>query len=465
VSSPAVTASIEGFYRLLARVSSYSAWRHFEDLQANQWLPRADVEALRWRKLQRLLAHAVTAVPFYREMWSAAGVDPRRFSSVDDLKHLPVTTRQALLEGQQRDAFLLSRRHDYQMTHSSGTTGPRVYLPFTPADMQVKYAAYLREFYATDWRLGVPSAALHYSGHPEFGGRYTGEPDRDNYVGLRNFVFRVLHRRVLLTPYAATESGDESVVEGWYDALRRHRPFLLETMDFNVLALWQYIEERGLPRLRIPRMIVLSSLSEGLRKRLEKAFSTEVFNRFGPHEMEGVAYECHEHAGLHMAIDSVHTEFLDSRDQLVAPGELGRLVLTDLDSYVMPLIRYEIGDLGSYTTEPCACGRGFPLMHAIACRKRDVLSAPGGEPLAPGPLIRALQDDPAIRLFQIVQCGDGPIEARIVPDRTEWSEWRLQLLRTKLARLVPAEEEQIKVTVVDRVPLERNGKFSFARRV
>jgi len=170
-------------------------------------------------------------------------------------------TRRALIKAQEEDAFLLSRRNDYELTHSSGTTGPCVYLPFTRHDMQVKYAGYLREFYATDWRLGVPSAAIHYSGHPEFGGRYMGRPDRDNFLLIRKLAFRLAHRRILLKPYVKSESGDESIVGEWYQALRRHRPFLLETMDFNLVNLYNYIQERNLPQLRIPRTIVLATLA------------------------------------------------------------------------------------------------------------------------------------------------------------------------------------------------------------
>jgi len=422
----------------------------------------AEINDIRWTKLRKLLTYAMNDVPFYRDMWTEAGVDPRRFTSPADLVHLPVTTRAALLTGQQQDGFGLSRRTDYQMTHSSGTTGPRVYLPFTRADMQVKYASYLREFYATGWRLGVRSAALHYSGHPEFGGRYSGEPDRDNYVDIRSFVFRWLHQRVLLPPYPAAESGDDEVVAGWYDALRQRPPFLLETMDFGILALWRYIEERGLPPLRIPKMIVLATLSPDLRRRLERAFSTEVFNRFGPHEMEGVAYECGEHAGLHLAIDSVHAEFLDDEDRPVRAGEPGRIVLTDLDSYLMPLIRYEIGDIGAFRDEPCRCGRVFPLMQDIICRTRDIFRDESGQPLLPRPLIAAVQDEPAVRFFQLIQTAGGQIEARIVPDPASWTDAHTTRLRAKLASLMPAGF-RIDVVAIDRVQLEGNGKFSPAK--
>ncbi len=459
------TRAVETAYRVVSQVSSHTAWKHFHQLQTNQWLSRKELEAIRWTKVRTLLAYAAAEVPFYRELWRSAGVDPCRFTGIKDLQDLPIVTRLALIKAQEEDAFLLSRRNDYELTHSSGTTGPWVYLPFTRHDMEVKYAGYLREFYATDWRLGVPSAAIHYSGHPEFGGRYTGRPDRDNFLVIRKLVFWLAHRRILLKPYAKSESGDESVADEWYRALRRHRPFLLETMDFNLVMLYHYIQERNLPPLRIPRMIVLATLAPGLKKRLEEAFETEIFNRYGPHEMEGVAYACHEHHGMHMAIDSVHTEFLDDANRSVGPGENARIVLTDLDSRLMPLIRYEIGDMGSYFDEPCACGRGLPLMQEIACRTRDVFETRNGERVVPSRLVAALQEDPSIRIFQFIQGTDRGIEVRIVPNPTVWRSDSEHQIKAKLSTILSGPEENIRVIRVGTVGLESNGKFCYAKRV
>jgi phenylacetate-CoA ligase len=460
---PLATRLVEGAYHALSRITPYTAWSQFQALQRNQWLSRDEVDAVRWRKMQALLNYAWREIPFYRHLWQGAGVDPSRFRGIQDVVELPIATRAAILQGQEDDAFLLSRRHDFQMTHSSGTTGPCVYLPYTRDDLQLKYAAYLREFYATDWRLGVRSAALHYFGHPEFGGRYTGTPDRDNFTLIRTLAFRLAHRRILLPPYHARESGDESAAAGWYAALRRYQPFLLESMDFNLVTLHHYIRDHGLPPLRIPRTIVLATLAPGLRQALEQAFQTEIFDRYGPHEMEGVAYACHEHRGMHMAIDCVHTEFLGRDDHPVAAGDYGRLVLTDLDSRVMPLIRYEIGDTGRSLDTPCPCGRRFPLMDEIACRTRDLFETPDGR-VPPSALVAYLQEHPAVKLFQLVQAADSSIDARIVARSDAWQADTGPAIEQALAGMLPGGAVAVRATRVETVALEHNGKFCYAIR-
>ncbi|MEM7145075.1 MAG: hypothetical protein AAF591_08045 [Verrucomicrobiota bacterium] len=458
------TRFVESAYGLLAKTSGYNAWRHFQALQRNQWLSRDELDAMRWKKFQNLLDHAENSIPFYQKRWRDADVQPSQFTSIDDIKELPVVTKQDLIAGQQNDEFNLSRRNDFEMTHTSGTTGPCMYLPFTKHDLQVKYAAYLREFYATDWRLGMPSAAMHYSGHPEFAGKYTGKPDRDNFVLTRKLAFRWAHRRILLTPYFHTESGNDTLPAQWYQALKKHRPFLLETMDFSLVTLFNYIQNNDLPPLSIPRIFVLSTLSPKFKARLESAFSAEIFDRYGPHEIEGVAYACHKHVGMHIAIDCVHVEFLDEANHSVDQGDSGHLVLTDFHSRVMPLIRYKIGDIGSCIPEPCSCGMSFPLINEIHGRTRDRFELSDQSLTPPIHLISIVQDEPAVRLFQLDQQPDGHIIANVIPDDKLWSPSVQERLTTNLAAALPGGSKDFSLATTNKVPLEHNGKFTYAKR-
>ncbi len=454
----------EAAYQLLGRFTSNTAWRHFERIQKNQWLPIEELNALRWARMKVLLEYAEENIPFYRDLWKSAGASPRRFTCLKDMLNLPVVSKPDIIKAQEADAFGLSRRHDFEMTHTSGTTGPRMYLPFTQEDLQIKYASYLREFYATGWRLGARSAAMHYSGHPEFGGRYTGVPDRDNFVLIRQLAFRIAHRRVLLEPYALNHYQDIPLMGSWYQSLKQRRPFLLETMDFNFIALYRYIRDHDLPPLRIPKTIVLATLAPALKKRLEDFFSTEIFNRYGPHEIEGVAYACNQHRGLHMAIDCVHTEFLNDRHQPVDAGQSGHVVVTDMDSRVLPLIRYKIGDIGCQLEVPCTCGCNFPLMGDIQGRTQDAFADAAGAAVPAARVAAILQEDPDLDLFQADQDAAGRVEVRVVPPKGVNFLELERRVQSKLHALLGAGAD-IRVTGGGRLQLESNGKYCFARRV
>ena len=135
------------------------------------------------------------------------------------------------------------------------------------------------------------------------------------------------------------------------------------------------------------------------------------------------------------------------------------LVITDLDSSVMPLIRYRIGDLGFYYEEPCVCGRGFPLMGDLQGRSFDVFRLEGGRRLAPARITAVLQDEPAVSLFQVVQDPTRAIRAKVVPGRG-WGPEVSERLRTRLATLLG---ETVIVEVVDGIQLEPNGKVAWCK--
>ena len=459
-----LTTLVEAAYRGLARCTPLDAWRWFERLQRHTSWTAERLEAYRCERLVELVEHAGAAVPFYRQLWSNAGIDPARIRTFEDLRKLPVVSKQLLIEAQERDAFALRNRSDYQSTHTSGTTGPRLALPFSRGDLQKKYASFLREYYATGWRLGIRSAALHYAGHPEFGGRYTGQPDRDNFVLMRRLAFRFAHRRRLLTPWSTeTYDGTEELPALWYHSLLRHRPWLLESMDFNLIALYRYLKRKQLEPPRIPVMFVLATLARPLRDRLERFFGGRIYNRFGPHEIEGVAFPCEQREGLHVAVDVVHVEVLDDRDQPLPAGHAGHLVLTDLDSRLMPLVRYRIGDIGRLLDHPCACGNPFPLMSDVEGRARDRLRCASGEQVPGATVVRALQSIDGMDLFQLLQDESGAVEFRLAP----FDASRLAGLRAEVTRTIAAvlgDTTEIRFRADRPLELETNGKFSFLRR-
>jgi phenylacetate-CoA ligase len=458
------THFVEKGYQLLSKTTPCSAWSHFQELQANQWLSYEQLCEIRWKRLKKLLDFTYENIPYYRKLWKQHGVDPRVFTSLGDIVNLPVVSKKELTEAQENDGFLLSRRGRYEVAYTSGTTEERFCIPFTFSSFQKKYANYLRQVYASGWRLGMKSATLHYSGHTQFKGKYSGRTgDREPFVKFRETALSVAHRRLVLTPYYETASGNEAFAQEWYWQLKGYSPYMFETMDFNLLVLKDYIERNGLPHLSIPKTYVLGTYSCKLRSSLEEFFNTEIFNRYSPHEIEGVALSCQVHKAMHMAIDSYHMEFLDEHNNPVGPEEPGFIVVTDLDNDLMPLIRYKGGDLGHYYENGCTCSRGLPLMGEIDGRARDVFSLKNGTRVAPAAIAAILQDEPAVILFQVVQNRSNEITVKIVPNQSLFSSQVSERVKTRLSNLL-GTDETISIALVTHIGLESNGKCSFVKR-
>lgn len=98
-------------------------------------------------------------------------------------------------------------------------------------------------------------------------------------------------------------------------------------------------------------------------------------------------------------------EILDENGKPCEPGELGRVVVTPLDNFAMPLIRYDIGDYAE-VGKHCPCGRGLPVLKRIVGRVQDLVVLPSGERrwtlLSAGNIESFLEIAP-IRQYQFVQ--------------------------------------------------------------
>jgi len=459
-----LTNFFEAAFRGAAKITKYDVWNQFEEMRRREYAMRDEIDSLRWTKLKDLLMYAKNHIPFYQNLWRDAGVNIEDIHSFEDYHLIPVVTKNDLIEAQQADEFNLSKQKRFQYTYTSGTTGPRMAIPVTVEDIKTKYANYLREYYATGWRLGVRTAALHYSGHLQFAGRYSKRDERDNYRLMRKAVFKTIHMRMLLKPWCTdTYAVENDLPMQWYTKLRKYRPYLLESMDFNIIALYSYIKKNRLSGLKIPKIIVLGTLDQRIKTTLSEFFDAEIFNRYGPHEIEGIAYECEHHQGLHIAEDCVHVEIIGKDGKPVVSDEVGEVVLTDLDSRLMPLIRYRIGDLGSRIDKQCVCGRGFELMADLGGRTRDAFVASHGGVVAPADVSRAVQSVDETEIFQVIQNNSGNIIIRL-PDtkinrKSAFQEAIVDRLKTVLGNGV-----RIAITTDEPIELESNGKFCFAKR-
>jgi phenylacetate-CoA ligase len=157
---------------------------------------------------------------------------------------------------------------------------------------------------------------------------------------------------------------------------------LAATPSFALHLAETLVEQGGKPAelgLRIG-MFGAEPWTEGLREALERAFGFRAFDTYGLSEIigPGVAGECEERAGLHIADDHFLPEIVDpATGASLPPGTEGELTLTTLTKRAAPLIRYRTGDISTLTTEPCRCGRTSARMARVKGRADDMLVIKG----------------------------------------------------------------------------------------
>jgi phenylacetate-CoA ligase len=230
-----------------------------------------------------------------------------------------------------------------------------------------------------------------------------------------------------------------------------------EALDF----LARYLKSRGGNHLGVRPKALMSSaqtLPDSSRRLIEDAFGCRVFDKYGSREFSGIAYECDAHNGHHVVAEGYIVEIL--RDGVpVAPGEVGEIVITDLNNTCLPFIRYRLGDLGT-AVDPsfaCSCGRGLPLVGNIEGRVQSIIQGTHGQYLPGTFFAHYLKEfDHAIQRFQVVQERPNAMTFQVVKGGRYSDDVLQEVLSTFRQHL--GEDMQIDVEFVDNVQMVRTGK-------
>jgi len=163
---------------------------------------------------------------------------------------------------------------------------------------------------------------------------------------------------------------------------------------------------------------------------LEETLADEVFMSYGSREFMLIGMECPQHLGYHVSADNLFVEVVDESGQPVAPGQTGRILVTDLQNEANPFIRYEIGDLGAWASESCSCGLPFPLLSRVEGRIQEALLAADGARMTALFIPHLMKEFPWVRGYQLEQQRAGALRVNILSDQ--------ELTESAVAALVAA---------------------------
>lgn len=418
--------------------------RAWFELERTQYLPESVLKERQAERLKTLLHVAARDCPFYARRLAEAGVRPAEIRGPDDLRKIPVLTKQ---EVRANLADMLSRavrRDDLMEFRTGGSTGTPLALFITEAVSEQRNAAARRSNRWAGWEVGEPVAAVW--GNPKLPATWKER--------LRHHLLEPV---LYLDTMAVTPEAVRAFADGW----RRLRPTLLFGHAHSLYLLALTVRECGIDAIR-PGAILSTSmmLLPHERQVIESVFGMRVFDRYGCEEVGLIGCECERHAGLHINIDHLVVEFLAPDGRPVQPEQAGHVVVTDLLNHAMPFIRYRVEDLAAPVASSCPCGRGLPLMSAVVGRTADFLVRADGTRVAGVSLIEnSLTRFAGIEQMQIVQEEVDRIRLRIVPG-VGFEEHARGPLGEYFAATFPGA--RIDLELVDDIPREPNGKFRFA---
>jgi len=192
------------------------------------------------------------------------------------------------------------------------------------------------------------------------------------------------------------------------------------------------------------------------RQLFEEVFQAPVADNYSSWEIDSMGYQCPQ-GGLHVS-EERYLELV-ANGRVVNPGQMGEVVITSLNQYAMPFIRYKNEDVGIYESEDCSCGRGMPVLREIVGRNSDLLVKPDGQIVHWSSIFTIMRHKPEVYQYQMYQSDREHLEVRLVCKQRVDSTL-LEDIRNEL-RPCFGESMQISVKLVDRIELTSSGKRRF----
>jgi phenylacetate-CoA ligase len=371
-------------------------------LAQTQWEAPAEIERAQFRQLGGLLQHAHATIPFWRERLGAAGYDRNAAAPAPSwFRSLPVLTRG---EVQSLGDALLSNRVPPEhgkvaRGQTSGSTGKAISFYVTQVSQVFWLAFTLRDHLWHRRDLAGKLGAIRIKVENESGPGWGPATD----VAFHTGPSATLNIRTDI---------DEQLA--W---LNQHDPDYLITHPSNLRALVRRaIEKDWRPRRLREARTFAEALPEDLRALCRAAWNVKLCDVYSAEEAGYIALQCPDHEHYHAQAENLIVEVIDDLGKPCSAGEMGRVVVTTLTNFAMPLIRYEIGDY-AVAGAPCPCGRGLPVIERVLGRKRNLLRLPDGRRYYPSFPADAWAGIAPIRQLQVVQRTLEDIEIRLVTER------------------------------------------------
>jgi len=249
---------------------------------------------------------------------------------------------------------------NWSVSSTGGTSGETLVFKRSNQSRDFDWAAAFRA-----WRWGgyqIGDRYLDLWSHPK---------THINRKGVINKLSDRLRQRLIINTYDI----DRVKLRNCVPIIKKFKPKFLRGYSSALFILSKVVNPEEIQPEGV--FTTAENLTQNMRRSIEETFNCMVFDGYSG---EGGAHanECDRHEGYHIHSEGVIMEFI-KEGRKVSSGETGEIVVTDLNNYKMPFIRYRIGDMGIPFHEACSCKRTLPLISELQGRVSDIIVTPTGK--------------------------------------------------------------------------------------
>lgn len=412
-------------------------------LEESQWWSHARLEVYRVERLRSFLKGIGQTVPFYRKLFADIGFDPASVQSLADLSALPLLTK-SIIRGNV-DALKAEGHGPLTRYNTGGSSGEPLIFFMGKARKSHDVAAKWR---ATRWwDVDIGDRELVVWGSPiELGAQ-------DRVRRLRDGLMR---SRLLPAFEMSRDKLDRFV-----RTIREAPPAMLFGYPSSLSLIAEHARKSELPMdtLGIKVVFVTSErLYDEQRQIISEVFGCRVANGYGARDAGFIAHECPS-GSLHVSAEDLIVETVRPDGSPTAIGEAGEIVVTHMATAEFPFVRYRTGDVGMLTDEPCACGRGLPVLREVQGRSTDFVVAQDGTIMHGLALIYTVRDLPGVERFKIIQHSLDAVEVQIVAAAAFDSGHEARIRNDFRDRL--GKSVSVTISRVTEILPEKSGKYRY----
>ncbi len=370
-----------------------------EALRACERASAIEIEDGKRRQLDVLMRRHARTTPHFKKRLAHAGSAPEDDATEMFARLSPITRRDVQDAGEDFSAADVPASHKpLGRIITSGSTGEPVRLTKTRVNRLVWAANTIRD-HAWNGRRFAGRMSIIRPGITEY-------LEQDDWGPPASELHRTGAAQAIpvITP-----------IDVQARLLADFQPSVLLVYPNNLGGLCDHWETAGFDLKDLRHIRTISeTVGDRLRDRVKRLCGLTIEDCYSSQEAGMIALQCPEGGAYHVS-EALHVEILDASGSPCAPGECGRVVVTDLHNFASPLIRYDIGD-HAVAGGSCVCGRPTITLRRIMGRDRNLLIRPDGSRHWPLSGFHDFDSVAPIRQYQLVQKTRSSIELRLVTD-------------------------------------------------
>lgn len=432
-------------FPLHERILGRETYKYMNELEKLQWTPPQELEELRFRKLQDLLLHARQNLPFYSTRFAEAGFDPSRMQSIDDFKVLPILTKAEIRQNIENMKWKNCPGGLYRY-NTGGSSGEPLVFYFDRR--RQAYDAAARALTHRWWDIDIGDKELYLWGSP------LEITKQDKIKDLRDR----LTNELLISAFEISPQK----IPGFVQQFRKFKPKCVFGYPSTIDIFCKMAAKQNLYLNDLDVKVVFCTaevLYDHQREAVSEYFGgIPVVDAYGSREAGFISHECPLGAYHNMDPNYV-IEYLRDGES-VKPGEDGEIIITHLDAWGMPFIRYSTGDVAQYRKERCKCGRRFSTMLNIRGRTTDFIVTPDGKWQHALSVIYVVRDIEGVAEFKIIQEEADDVRVLLLVHEDIYpTDGNERIVRGFKKRM--GADVKVKVEMTDEIPPDASGKYRY----